>query len=100
MGKKRTYLFGGVWGNMYAEYLKANSPELFELLVKTKQLDSLLESYQKAYSAKAKIMEEELAAERQVDDYLYEKNRFDFLIQKYKIQTEVREKLRQQIFSE
>lgn len=100
MGRKRIYLFGGVWGNMYAEYLKAKSPNIYELLKKNNQLDSFLQSYQNAYAAKARMMEAELAAERQVDDYLYEKNRLDFHLQMYKIQAEVREKLRQQMFDE
>ena len=63
--------FCGVWGHLREEYLKANQPALYELMLEKNELDEYLTGYQAAYSNRAEKMAEKLAAERGVDDNLY-----------------------------
>lgn len=89
--------FCGVWGHLREEYLKANKPELYELLVEKDELEEYLTGYQTAYSSRAEKMAEKLAAERGVDDKLYIEDSLEWILASEKIQEEVQSTLQREI---
>lgn len=89
--------FCGVWGHLREEYLKANKPELYELLVEKDELEEYLTGYQTAYSGRAEKMAEKLAAERGVDDNLYREDSLEWILASEKIQEEVQSTLQREI---
>ena len=89
--------FCGVWGHLREEYLKANQPALYELMLEKNELDEYLTGYQSAYSNRAEKMAEKLAAERGVDDNLYKTDSLEWILAYEKIQEEVQTILRKEI---
>lgn len=89
--------FCGVWGHLREEYLKANQPALYELMLEKNELDEYLTGYQSAYSNRAEKMAEKLAAERGVDDNLYKTDSLEWILAYEKIQEEVQSILRKEI---
>ena len=89
--------FCGVWGHLREEYLKANQPALYELMLEKNELDEYLTGYQAAYSNRAEKMAEKLAAERDVDDNLYKDDSLEWILAYEKIQEEVQSTLREEI---
>ncbi|MBQ3444698.1 MAG: TnpV protein [Selenomonadaceae bacterium] len=89
--------FCGVWGHLREEYLKANQPALYELMLEKNELDEYLTGYQAAYSNRAEKMAEKLAAERGVDDNLYKDDSLEWILAYEKIQEEVQSTLREEI---
>ena len=89
--------FCGVWGHLREEYLKANKPALYELMLEKNELDEYLTGYQSAYSNRAEKMAEKLAAERGVDDNLYKTDSLEWILAYEKIQEEVQTILRKEI---
>ena len=82
---------------MREEYLKANQPALYELMLEKNELDEYLTGYQAAYSNRAEKMAEKLAAERGVDDNLYKDDSLEWILAYEKIQEEVQSTLREEI---
>ena len=97
MRRRGEYLFGGVWGNIYAKHLKTAFPDLYNMLKRNGQLDSLLQGYQDAYTKKAMQMEAQRAQTMRVDEDLWDRDCFEYLLQSYRIQAEVRDELRRQL---
>ena len=89
--------FCGVWGHLREEYLKANQPALYKLMLEKNELDEYLTGYQAAYSNRAEKMAEKLAAERGVDDNLYKDDSLEWILAYEKIQEEVQSTLREEI---
>ena len=89
--------FCGVWGHLREEYLKANQPALYELMLEKNELDEYLTGYQSAYSNRAEKMAEKLAAERGVDDNLYKTDSLEWILAYEKIQEEVQSILQKEI---
>ena len=89
--------FCGVWGHLREEYLKANKPALYELMLEKNELDEYLTGYQSAYSNRAEKMAEKLAAERGVDDNLYKDDSLEWILAYEKIQEEVQSILQKEI---
>lgn len=89
--------FCGVWGRLREEYLKANKPELYELMVEKDELEEYLTGYQTAYSSRAEKMAEKLTAERGVDDKLYIEDSLEWILASEKIQEEVQSTLQREI---
>ncbi|MBR3050247.1 MAG: TnpV protein [Selenomonadaceae bacterium] len=89
----------GVWGHMREEFLKANKPKLYELLVEEGDLEDYLNGYQEAYSSRAEKMAEELATERGVNAELYKSDSLTWILETEKIQEEVHNKLENEIQS-
>lgn len=89
--------FCGVWGHLREEYLKANQPALYELMLEKNELEEYLTGYQSAYSNRAEKMAEKLAAERGVDDNLYKTDSLEWILAYEKIQEEVQTILRKEI---
>ena len=89
--------FCGVWGHLREEYLKANKPELYKLLVEKDELEEYLTGDQTAYSTRAEKMAEELAAERGVNEELYKSDSLEWILTTEKIQEEVHDKLKKEI---
>ena len=89
--------FCGVWGHLREEYLKANQPALYELMLEKNELDEYLTGYQSAYSNRAEKMAEKLAAERGVDDNLYKDDSLEWILAYEKIQEEVQSILQKEI---
>lgn len=89
--------FCGVWGHLREEYLKANKPELYELMLEKDELEEYLTRYQTAYSGRAEKMAEKLAAERGVDDKLYIEDSLEWILASEKIQEEVQSTLQREI---
>lgn len=89
--------FCGVWGHLREEYLKANKPELYELMVEKDELEEYLTGYQTAYSGRAEKMAEKLAAERGVDDKLYRADSLEWILASEKIQEEIQSTLQREI---
>ena len=89
--------FCGVWGHLREEYLKANQPALYELMLEKNELEEYLTGYQSAYSNRAEKMAEKMAAERGVDDNLYKTDSLEWILAYEKIQEEVQSTLREEI---
>ena len=89
--------FCGVWGHLREEYLEANKPELYEMMVEKNELEEYLTGYQLAYSSRAEKMAEKMAAERGVDDNLYRVDSLAWILATEKIQEEVQLALKKEI---
>ncbi|MBR4904823.1 MAG: TnpV protein [Selenomonadaceae bacterium] len=89
--------FCGVWGHLREEYLEANKPELYEMMVEKNELEEYLTGYQLAYSSRAEKMAEKMAAERGVDDNLYKEDSLAWILATEKIQEEVQLALKKEI---
>ena len=89
--------FCGVWGHLREEYLKTNKPKMYELMIEQDELEEYLTGYQAAYSNRAEKMAERLAAERGVDDCLYENDSLEWILASEKIQEEVQLALEKEI---
>ena len=86
-----------VWGHLREEYLKANKPELYELLVEKDELEEYLTGYQVAYSNRAEKLSEKLATERGVSAELYKEDSLEWILATEKIQADVKAELEKEI---
>lgn len=89
--------FCGVWGRLREEYLEANKPELYEMMVEKNELEEYLTGYQLAYSSRAEKMSEELAAERGINEELYKNDSLAWILATEKIQEEIHSTLEKEI---
>lgn len=89
--------FCGVWGHLREEYLRANEPKFYNLLLEDGDLEEYLTNYQKAYSNRAEKMAEELAAERGVNEELYKRDSLEWILATEKIEEEVHKELIKEI---
>ena len=87
----------GVWGQIREEYLKTNKPEMYNQLKEEGTLEEYLTGYQIAYSNRAEKMAKELAAERGINEELYEKDSLEWILETEKIQEEIKATLAKEI---
>ena len=87
----------GVWGQMRAEYLKENNPDLYEEMKESGEFEEYLNGYQIAYSNRAEKLSKEMSAERGVNEELYKKDSLEWILETEKIQEEVKEILKKEI---
>ena len=87
----------GVWGQMRAEYLKENNPDLYEELKESGELEEYLNGYQIAYSNRAEKLSKEMSEERGINEELYNKDSLEWILETEKIQEEIKEILKKEI---
>ena len=90
--------FCGKWGRLREEFLREHQPKTYDFLRKSGELTRYLDGYQAKYSAKAKQLAAIFTKDRGVDDELFKRDALAWLTATEKIEREVVNQLRGEIW--
>lgn len=89
--------FYGTWGRMREDFLRREHPDIYRELMKSGELMGYLDGYQRAYSKRAAVLDEELSKERGLTDELMERDSLRWIVLAGQIHMEILRRLEDEI---